>query len=135
MNELVKQYQLTKNKEILEKIILNSKNLIDSILNYYSKNKILNLSKEELYDYAVEGIIIASNNYKFIGKTFLEYANICIERVFYKLLKRSKFPERLFEKFLEVKDMIEKKYKTTLEENPSLLDPRRNGRYGIIKSY
>ena len=119
MEELVRRYQVTKDKEILEKIINNSKDLIDSLINYFAN---YNLSKEEAYDYAIEGLIYAANHYRFIGKTFLEYANVCITRVFFKLQRDTRFASRLFEKFLEVKDMMEKKHHTSLKNSPWLLD-------------
>ena len=59
MEELVRMYQLTNDKKILEKIIKG----LDDIVNYFLKNNKLNLPKEEVYDYIIEGIITASKSY------------------------------------------------------------------------
>ncbi len=118
MEELVRMYQLTNDKKILEKIIKG----LDDIVNYFLKNNKLNLPKEEVYDYIIEGIITASKSYMFYGVSFKSYANLCVGRVFLRLNSKFFNENKLYENFLDMLSMMEKKYKKTLSTNPELLD-------------
>ena len=118
MNELVKMYQLTSDKKILEKIIKE----LDDVINYFLKNNKLNLPDGEIYDYIIEGIIIASRNYSFYGVSFKSYANLCIGRVLIRLNSKIFNENKLFENFLSMLNMMEKKYKITLDSNLDLID-------------
>ena len=118
IEELVKKYQVSHDKEILEEIIRLNKDTIDFYL-----NNIQVLNYEEMYDYAIEGLMKAIISYKCKWKTFIMYADMYIKRaIFSNLVRETNDSENLFPSFLEIKKIIENRYGVTLEKDFSIFD-------------
>ncbi len=117
IEELVKKYQVSHDKKVLEEIIRESKDIIDFYLNT------LDLNYEEMYDYAIEGLIKAIISYNCKWKLFFNYADKHIKRAILSNLGReTNDDENLFSSFLEIKKIIENRYGVTLEKDFSIFD-------------
>lgn len=117
IEELVKKYQVSHDKKILEEIIRLSKDIIDFYLNISGANY------EEMYDYAIEGLIKAIISYNCKWKSFIRYADKYIKRaIFSNLVRETNDSENLFPCFLEIKKIVENRYGVTLEKDFSIFD-------------
>ena len=117
IEELVKKYQVSHDKKILEEIIRESKDIIDFYLNT------LGLNYEEMYDYAIEGLIKAIISYNCKWKSFFNYADKHIKRaILSNLIRETNADENLFASFLEIKRIVENRYGVTLEKDFSIFD-------------
>ena len=118
IEELVKRYQVSHDKKILEEIIRLNKDIIDFYL-----NNIPGLSYEERYDYIIEGLIKAVLNYKFRWKSFASYADSYIKNTLVTKINQDKRNGgKLFADFLVIKRIIENRYGVTLEKDFSIFD-------------
>ena len=120
LKSLVLSYQQTKSKDILNKIIELNKNLI----NWYLENTKSNLSREELYDLIIKGIIISSLNYdKNNDNNIINYLSTGIRNtITHDVNHFERSRKALFETFLDYKRLIEKRYGVTLEKDFSIFD-------------
>ena len=118
LKSLVITYQQTKDKDILNRIIELNKNLI----NWYLENTESSLSREELYNLIIKGIIISALTYdKNNDNNIINYLSTGIRNtITHDVNHFERSRKSLFEIFLDYKRLIEKRYGVTLEKDFSI---------------
>ena len=116
------RYQQTKDKKIREEIITDNIRLVSFIVVRYSIAT--GIDKHELESFGYEGLILAVDTFKYeYGYAFSTYACACIKDHILKGIQKSMVKgNKFYFDYLRAKAYIEKNNKTTLSEEPELID-------------
>lgn len=118
LDDLVINYQKTKDVKVLNMIIDKCKNLLT-----YFTNKDLYLESDEIYELALEALYDSILRYN--GSYNKDFQNFACHNIKYYVLnnvRRNNNSNPLYENFLIAKGIIEEKFGITLEKDFSLFD-------------
>lgn len=123
---LLREYQLTKDLELREKLILMNRFLVDRVATSYSRISLI--PKEEVESYCWEALIRAVDSFDVNRKVkFSHYANKCIKSILFKKLPSQegfKFHKNLYYKYINVRSNL-------LDEDPFVDDIEKE----VIKTF
>ena len=114
---LINQYKISRDSNVLKRII----DLNQGLITWYLKNTNINLNYDELYSLIIIGIENACLSYK--EGNPMGHISLGIKTQILRRNDKSNIQNnRLFENFLDVKKIIEKRFGVTLEKDFSIFD-------------